>query len=633
MSNWSQLPTELLIKIFELLESSFFEAHESQREISQQMLVCKNWCRIAKMLLYKDVTMLSIKQHDAFLTCMSHYSTGMNQLVLSFKACSEITNSKLEKDLGLILSALPNLQQLDAKPQKGSFFTRLLLELYSSTDRPTQLVTIPTFTTESEQYATSYQYAAWALKKTLKYMVLPDWCIKPYSISTPLEEFKNLTDLELRISSLSQMNEIGTIASRCTNLISLNLACKTRTNQITEDQSKAIDTTCVQPVLHILILRINASVVTASPESMRILMRLFPQVKKWEMYESSHRAIKDQSMEIPTELWVQFLVFLNKITLVYCPCLYISSLDQVLKELSNNTGLCKEIKVKYNHGHTHNSRGDILRILPFHGIGAHDDDRHDTIVSYVPSESDALPHESLIEKIGFQLEHLTMNLNKVFKRGAISNARESNVLGPFGYFINHIFKHCPVLKSLVITEADLLHCNHIDLKAPPSFKLLHLRNCKFFHGVDFLSDLSHRLPSRMEFMVIDQCIFVLRKNELMPHIEMPFTVFGCLFYSKKKLPEHKYSSMVIKITKVSQKPLYYRLYDKQKLETLSTKEEFELCAEYEQTTGLEITCSDIEKLLIRAYGFRILIFPKEQVEYMDGQNYINSSFEFRHVET
>ncbi|KAG2202574.1 hypothetical protein INT47_012568 [Mucor saturninus] len=634
MSNWNQVPTELLIKIFDLLESSFLETHEIQREISQQMLVCKNWCRIAKTLLYKDVTMLSIKQHDAFLTCMSHYSTGMNQLVHSFKACSEITNSKLEKDLGLILSAMPNLQRLEAKPQKGCFFTKLLLELYSSSDRPTQLVTIPIFTTESEQDVTSYQYAVWALKKTLKYMVLPDWCIKPYSLFTPLEEFKNLTDLELRISSLYQMNEIGIIASRCTNLISLDIACRARTNQITEDQSKAINTTCVQPVPHIRMLRINASVATASPDSMRILMRLFPQVKKWEMYEGSHRAIKEQSMEIPMELWVQFLVFLNKITLVHCPCLYISSLDQVMKEISNTTGLCKEIKLKYNYSPFHDNRGDILRILPFYGIGTHDDDRQDTIVSYVPSESNAhLPHESLIEKIGFQLEHLIMNLNRVFKRGAVRDARESNVLGPFGNFINHIFIHCPVLKSLVITGADLLHCNDNDLEAPQSFKLLHLQNCRFFQGVDFLSDLSHRLPSRMEFMAIDQCMFILRKKELMLHIEMPFTVFGCLFYSKKKLPEHKYSSMVVKITKILKEPLYYRLYDKQKLETLSTQEEFELWAKDEQTTGIEITCSGIEKLLIRAYGFRILIFPKEQVEYMDGQNYINSSSEFRHVQT
>ncbi|KAI7888556.1 uncharacterized protein EV154DRAFT_604743 [Mucor mucedo] len=637
MSNWSQLPAELLIEIIELC---YLDRLELQSGVSQQLLVCKNWYRIAQTLLYRDVTLLSIKQHDTFLTCMSRYSTGMNQLVHLFVAPSEITSVKLEEDLGLILNILPNLQHFHAKPQKGSFFARLLLELYSSSNRPTQLLEIPEFSVESEQDARTYQYAVWALKKTLKSMILPDWCIQPYRITTPLEDFKNLSHLKLRVSGLSQMSEIATIVSRCPNLTSLNIARNTGYNPFGEDQMKVIDTTHVQPVSHLVKLVIDTSVATASPYIMRLLMKLFPQLESWLMYTdrktTPNHQYHDLSRMIPTEVWVQFLTYMDNINLFYGTGLVISSFDQVLREISSSTGFCKEIKVNYNKANPQ-SDNEGFPILDIHPKIVRDMDYylydiHETSVSYTPRERRIhLPHESLIEQIGFQLEHLTIDLNMVFSRPVAPNHMAGYGKKRFGYFINHIFMHCPVLEALVITGADLVFCDDGDKEGPPSLKFLHFQFCNIIHRWNFLSKLSRRLPSRLEWMAIDECGFPKRSDELAPHVEMPFTVFGCLFLSRKKLPVKKYSRMVIKITKVSQKPLYYCLYDQHKLESLSGQEEFEVCLKDKETYAMQITCSDIEKLLIRAFGFRILIFPKEKVEYMDGQNYINSSPVFQHV--
>ncbi|KAI7888542.1 uncharacterized protein EV154DRAFT_517332 [Mucor mucedo] len=640
MSNWSQLPTEILSKIFGILDASCLDTLQLQEGVSQWMLVCKNWCRIAQTLLYEDITVLSIKQHDTFLTCMSHCSTGLNQLVRCFMAIPEITSVKLEEDLGLILNALPNLRYLQGGPQKASFFTRLLFELYTFPNRPVQLLKIPGFSPESEQDARSYQYAVLTLKKTLTSMFLPDYCIQPYRITTPLEDFKNLSQLEVCVSSLSQMYDMGTIASRCPNLNSLSISRHARYNPSGEDQIKAIDTTCVQSVYHVVSLRIDASLATASHNIMCILMKLFPQLESLYMYFNpvapTYGEYERQIQMIPAELWVQFLTYADKIREFYGRGMYMDCLNQVLTETSYNTGLCKEIKVRYSQGNPVNNYG-WLPVLNIHSLTMHNVAQHEyvmigTIVSYTTSGiSVHLPHAALIEKIGFQLEHLTMTLNRAFGHGAPFGRITDYDKKPFGHFINHIFTHCPVLRALVITGAELLYSDDGDKEAPPSLKFLHLQNCIIYHQMDFLLNLSRRLPSRLEFMAIDECIFFKRSDDLTPHVEMPFTVIGCLFYSKKKLPVSKYSRLVIKITKVSQKPLYYCLYDQHKLQSLSGQEEFEVCAKDEETHAIQITCANVEKLLIRVLGSPVLIFPKEKVEYMNGQHYINSTSEFWNV--
>ncbi|KAG2192497.1 hypothetical protein INT47_009696 [Mucor saturninus] len=125
MSNWSQLPTKILNEIFDILDASCLDTLQFHQRVSQWMLVRKNGCRIAQTLLYREVTILSIKQHDTFLTCMSHCSTGLNQLVQWFTAIPKINSVKFEEDLGLILNVLPNFQRLQGGPQMASFFTRL----------------------------------------------------------------------------------------------------------------------------------------------------------------------------------------------------------------------------------------------------------------------------------------------------------------------------------------------------------------------------------------------------------------------------------------------------------------------------------------------------------------------------
>ncbi|KAG2202579.1 hypothetical protein INT47_012573 [Mucor saturninus] len=644
MSNWGQLPTKVLTEIFKLLKLTHLDKLEFPQRVSQQMLVCKNWCRIAKTFLYKDVTMLSVKQQDTFLRCMTRDSTGMNQLVHSFKAFDENTNSKLEEDLGLILNALPNLQQLHARPKKGRFFARLLLELYSSSDRPIQLARIPDYYTEMEDDVKMYQYAIWALKKTLRRMVLPDWCVQPYHITTPLEEFKNLTHLELRVFHVSQLFQMAVIIfPQCPNLTHLHIARDAKLQPIKDEQqiTAMIDLGHFQPAFHIAMLKIDTSVVTFSPYSMYMLMVLFPKLDSWLMYTNMNNKDYYQydpiSRKIPIEAWVQFLTYVNKIKSFHGLHLAISSLHQVLKEISSSTGFCKEISVKYDEWRlaSDNQNDPILDILP---SGIHDMDRtcdykkHGTIISYFQNNDiSELPHVSLIEQIGFQLERLTLDLGTISDHLMLFHILSDYDKKSLGRFINLIFKHCPVLRALVIRRVFLVLCDDNDIEAPLSFKFLHLQECVIYQRTNFLVDLSRRLPFRLEWMAIERCDFTKEANAW-PHVNMPFTMLGCLFISREYWSMSKYARMVIKIAKASQKPLYFCLNDKHKLESLSGQEAFEIYAKNETSYVIQITCADIEKLLIRVFGSPVLIFPKEKVEYIDGQHYINSTTEFRHVQ-
>ncbi|KAI7888541.1 uncharacterized protein EV154DRAFT_307141 [Mucor mucedo] len=644
MSNWSQLPTEVLTEIFKLLKFTLVDKLERSRIFSQQMLVCKHWCRIGKTFLYKDVTMLSVKQQDTFLRCMTLYSTGMNQLVHSFKAFDESPYLKTEEDLGLILNALPNLQEFYAIRQKGRFFAKLLLELYSSSDRPTQLARIPDYYIELEDDVKIYQYAILALKKTLRYMMLPDWCVTPYRITTPLEDFKNLTYLELRLYHISQLVEIATIPSRCPTLTHLHIARDAKLQPMEGEQpiTAMIDMGSIQPAFHIAMLKIDASVVTFSQYSMYMLMVLFPKLDSWFMYTKKDKRGFYQydpiSRKIPIEAWVEFLTYVDKIKSFYGLHLAISSLNQVLKEISSSTGFCKEISVRYNTGRlaSDNQNDPIINILPsgIHNMhGTCDYEKHGTTVIYVQNNYiSELPHVSLIEQIGFQLERLTLDLSSLFNHLISLHTRSVNDKKSMGRFINLIFKHCPVLRALVIRGSFLVFCDDNDIEAPlTSFKFLHLQQCLVLNRTTFMWDLSRRLPFRLEWMVIEQCNFSNQRNDL-PHLNMPFTVLGCLFISRQHQTISNHLRMVIKITKASQNPLYYCLNDRRKLEKLSGQEAFEIYAKNEESSALQITCVDIEKLLIRAFGFSVLIFPKEEVEYMDGQDYINSTSEFRHIQ-
>ncbi|KAI7866213.1 uncharacterized protein EV154DRAFT_583641 [Mucor mucedo] len=641
MPNWNQIPAEVLTEIFKLLDRACHDTLECQRGGFQRMLVCKHWCRIARMLLYKEVTMLSIKQHDTFLSCMSRSTTHTNQLVHSFKAFTEmtnvkLTNAKLEEDLGLILNVLPNLQRIEAVPQRASFFTRLLFEHHSLINRPAQLVEIPGFCKNCEQDARAYQYVVWFLKTTLQKMILPDWHIIHYNISTPLEEFKNLTSLELSVTSSSQMYDIGTIVTRCSNLSSLHVVRSNRYDPYEAQENKVIDPTRVQAIPRIVHLQIDGTLVTTSHSIMRLMMLLFPRLHSWFMDTNlgkyPYLEYEGLSKRIPVEIWVQFLNYLSKIRKFYGRNLVICSLPQVLKGISTSTGFCKNIKIRYNEPSF--GQRPVLHISSPTAIDSYDDNLLETVVSYFPVNANFnLPHVSLIQQIGFQLEHLTVDLDQVSLHHVITYVESGRDKIMTGHFINHIFQHCPVLKTLVIAGVNLVYCDDGTMEAPASLKLLHFQNCKIYHVMNFLHDLSHRLPSRLELMIIDHCGFSLNECESTAHVDMPSTLFGCLFFSTRKQLDIMHWNLAIKVTRVSKPSVYYRLYDQHKLQTLSNEKEFKMCAKNGQTIAVEITCADIEKLLVRAYGIQILIFPKEQVEYEDGQDYINSSPEFQHVQT
>jgi hypothetical protein len=87
------------------------------------------------------------------------------------------------------------------------------------------------------------------------------------------------------------------------------------------------------------------------------------------------------------------------------------------------------------------------------------DDATTTTIGYHFKEGEDLPHLETIENIGIYLEKLSYNSDPELQI-SISEFTHPNVHNMFkGYFLDHIFKHCPNLKQLVITKSILVHCN------------------------------------------------------------------------------------------------------------------------------------------------------------------------------
>ncbi|KAG2237957.1 hypothetical protein INT48_002518, partial [Thamnidium elegans] len=110
MSNWDDLPSEVLRTIFELQVRDWLAPQRSElKTVRQCISVCKGWRRYAEPVFYANFTSHSRVKYKKFIKCMKKYP-HLSKLVKHISIDESLTS----KELCEMATMFPNLESLSA---------------------------------------------------------------------------------------------------------------------------------------------------------------------------------------------------------------------------------------------------------------------------------------------------------------------------------------------------------------------------------------------------------------------------------------------------------------------------------------------------------------------------------------
>lgn len=641
MSNWAQIPTEILVQILNCATEN--DRHSWKINI-QYMLVCKSWSTATRRIYYDEVVLNTVTIFDRFIESMVTYPG--TQIVNTVLVGKSVNKEHFERNLGQLLATCTNLTHIKAECQNGSFFAKMLLEFYT-TGNGLHLKTIPECSLQSDGDIRTYGYTAYALRHTLEEITLVDSPLEHPTFALDetvkrLQEFQKLRTINLHIRGGENIYKIGMVIQNHPSLTSICI--KRSENMINLDN----DPEAVGPFSMKAILGISKLVIepmtTITGKLMKYIMHSCPELDQLQLNRHGMlfsdddvqmlRRIEEQGLKVSAELWLRFLEYIDKMKIFSVKNLFIKELLEVLDIISKSTNLCKNVEITYLLYAT-----PITGLQPYVNVNSAKNyninvqskydrrlyERRTEMVFDSRIYNYSLPHESLIETIGFGVNALQIEIYSAEEYG-IPSSRAYKMAN--GNLFDHIFEHCTCLDTLWVTKGEFAQITS-NMRPTKSLECLQFDECSF--GYDFLSELSTRLPSRMEFLIFLDCKFsslIGKSVGVFYTIDMPYTTIGCLYWRTIMVTgfDFRSNATYIKITK-KYETLYFRLNGNDL--TISSVEEFiESTLRHDDSISLYIRCHEIEKLIINVSDTDILIKPKAETTFCKARSYVESRWEF-----
>lgn len=621
MPNWNSTPVEILVNIIQFA----FRAEESNWEFKLQcLLISKHWSMASRKVIYKVVD-LSGKDHDKFIAAMFNSSNG--SLVRDLHLDANLSH-KLESTLGQLLKACPNLITMQSlSGLSGSFFTRLLLELYT-TGNGSKLRKLPIFDSSSNESIRGYGYVALALKNTLEEIMLCDGPVANPSFEQDetvdrLEEFTKIRHAQLYFHSSTSIYQLWRKIHQCPSVSTMDIIyLKNKlTYQSDIDVAEPFNLDQAPNITELTFL----SPLTVTVKLLQYIIHLFPNLCVLDFEISQHKNPIDTDFltvaqrhghQISSELWIQFLDY---IVLLKEKCRIVSLFIKEYAEVfAHFPKLAENLEIVYGPNKNIGPYFDIMyndpnELLSYLG-GRHtcnDYSRRLVFNCHSTNFNGGLPHESLLPIYGPMLKALSIKILPV--RNYVSPGGSTYNRMADGYLFNPIFKHCQVLDTLLVSTGTFNYLDLNSVKATQCLEMIQFDDCTF--GQDFLIELSTMLPDRVEFLLFMQCSINSYKNMINTNfsmIDMPYTSFGCLLW-KHHTSTH-IETLYFKIMKKS-RTLCFKVHNNKKVTSCSSEEVESSKAKGSKITTVYIRCFDVENLVIKVSDnihFR-LRFTKENL--------------------
>ncbi|CEG68982.1 hypothetical protein RMATCC62417_05135 [Rhizopus microsporus] len=286
MSNWRELPVEILEKIFNYVKQDW---RYKPSWLTQSQLTCKSWSQVARECLYGEITFDNATIIEKFIKCMQNSHSGRFTKTITFYGnASGRFRRTLEDFLSTIwyfpsqnlfelAKACPNVDRV-----KGELTGRdQWLALGTITTTCWQGIKELPYPTrpdlEKEDGLPYYIEIAVACRQTLTHLYWPRYLSYAAALAPQLPTFSNLTYLAVYDVCFSTLMEYDEIIQCCPNLTTLSSHCNKSEWYISipDNYSKNYDMSSIQP--HNKVKKLDMTLLFHK-DVLRYVMHKFPNV-------------------------------------------------------------------------------------------------------------------------------------------------------------------------------------------------------------------------------------------------------------------------------------------------------------------------------------------------------------------
>ncbi|KAI7869261.1 uncharacterized protein EV154DRAFT_530874 [Mucor mucedo] len=601
MTNWNELPLEVLIKIFTFVIDPFWGGN---KKAIDYLLISKHWSLASRTTVYQNVN-LNMKRFDAFIECMLKPNNGPFVKTINWKGT--LDTDRLEANLDRLIAACPNVTSLGIglwRDPNESIFAKLLL-VHCMTKNGLKLKEIPSHSGETENAVRTYGYLAYALKKTLEHIKVYDWPkvegeYVMNETANALVEFENLKSISFHFKDHDNICQVGSKIRNCPTIKHVTIYPSSLTCNMQAITTMPIDPYSVQPFPNIDGLYIYNAKIAIDSRLLGHVMYSYPKARYLIIAEQTPEPIcemtipatailylQQRGLQVSVDLWIQFFNYLNILEACSVSTMFIKDYLDVFAHFPT---FCDSLEIIFG-------RDQMLRIEPYISVYNNSDDIQflkDRHIDYSTSRRTLfyLPPTVNGASVDFKaivgLFESTLKALHIEMDPAIGNRLQKRMLC-------YALEHCPELNTLWITEGVFSSFDSNTFMKNESLECIRFLNCIFQN--DFLFELSGRLSNKIEYLVFNGCTLGGESHESFVMIDMPYLSLGCLTW--KDVSDYRNENVLfIKITKDQGICSYYKISHEYKM-TISSAVQFNESKDNDEVFTMHIRCFDIESLLVQ----------------------------------
>ncbi|CEI88846.1 hypothetical protein G6F70_001696 [Rhizopus microsporus] len=299
MSNWKELPAEILCEIFKQIRSYNIEHH-----LVECQLVCKNWRKYASFIFYRELSFRTRLQVKKFIKCMQNSSLGSAVQEIAFwcdiyDTCSDY-NEKIILLIYKLAETCPNVEIF--KCNLHSSHLRALVRAVESYWKQLKQVPEPQWFMSSDlNISTNYYALTFFCHRTLTHLTLPP----TYPFDPEFKRFMRLLPFYINLTHLtvtpgysnSTIMDFDETIQQCPNLTCFTIQpCLIMTAEIAPDYTKRRKIFTMEP--HLKLKKLVADT-NLHQDTLDYIMHKFPNLECCNLFLSI-----DQDHAERIEYWI-----------------------------------------------------------------------------------------------------------------------------------------------------------------------------------------------------------------------------------------------------------------------------------------------------------------------------------------
>ncbi|KAI9474028.1 MAG: hypothetical protein EXX96DRAFT_580306 [Benjaminiella poitrasii] len=595
MDNWTKIPPELLQTIFKYHNVPISTLIECQS-------VCKSWCRSAQPILYSNVVLSKLDKTSTFVNTIISCPTNPGAFVKSIAL--DLIDNRMSRQIYLldtIAKYCPNVECLDELCLVDQpVFLSLLQQIRDGYWQ--HLKTIPS---PSDEIAIeSYVDTVIALRDSIEKVLLQDHVSTELAgkgrldqylrLRRLLKDFKQLKTLTVRTrtrrGNMLELEDLfldgvpSTVRSLFFNTFTVPM-------QQTEDFHPTLAS--IKPCYSVKHAAINTFI--DNSHAIEYIMHKFPRLDCLTVDinpddEIHGRVIISQSFSLRKDLFPRLVDYLQRLDRFDIQLNLNNMVEFAVYFLSTST--------KYSSFHLEATYDDVYDEMCKGMSKIENNDAKDPLRIECSLDKNKM-NESLssftemLENVGAKLTSLTIRFPSWTDTQHWFMTRDDATWSNYlkGYFIDHVFKHCPNLKGLEVKGFNVLYMFYTE-EMTINQTITHLVLDHPCIPVEVYKVLSLRLLALTSLKVVGGYPLSFENSNVIV-IDMPYSSLKSFIYADKKV-EEDFTCLCLKLiidTNVS----FYTCSHDLKMRRCTAQEFQELMASDSTDLRFDIRCKQFER--------------------------------------